>query len=183
MLQTPFGASRMNRASVFECHKRFKEGRGVCEGVMRGVGGVRKSINLNWLAKRVRGLGLLCWGFKGGSERNSIGRGQHSSNRVSGISTRAMHQSITPFLSQTIWPRWPSRQFRTVLIVQTCPPPVTFGYSPSSEAVVMRRLRGGKRLWRRSLTRLHKRTSMRPSQSCWIRYKCITAGGDYFEGD
>ena len=27
MLQTTFGASCMNRASVFECHKRFKEGR------------------------------------------------------------------------------------------------------------------------------------------------------------
>ena len=27
MLQTAFGASCMNRASVFEWHKRFKEGR------------------------------------------------------------------------------------------------------------------------------------------------------------
>ena len=27
MLQTAFGPSYMNRASVFECHKRFKEGR------------------------------------------------------------------------------------------------------------------------------------------------------------
>ena len=27
MLQTAFGLSCMNRASVFECHKRFKEGR------------------------------------------------------------------------------------------------------------------------------------------------------------
>ena len=27
MLQTAFGASCMNRAPVFECHKRFKEGR------------------------------------------------------------------------------------------------------------------------------------------------------------
>ena len=37
-----------------------------------------------------------------GSERDSVGRGQHSSNRVSGISTRTMHQSTTPSLSQTI---------------------------------------------------------------------------------
>ena len=41
MRQTAFGASCMNRASVFERHKRFKEGR---ESV-RGVGGVRKSIH------------------------------------------------------------------------------------------------------------------------------------------
>ena len=31
-------------------------------GRMRAVGGVRKSIHQSWLAK---GLGLLCWGFKG----------------------------------------------------------------------------------------------------------------------
>ena len=30
-------------------------------GMMRGVGGVRKSMHQSWLAK---GLGLLCWGFK-----------------------------------------------------------------------------------------------------------------------
>ena len=33
-------------------------------GMMRGVGGVRKSIQQSWLAKRL-GLGWLCWGFKG----------------------------------------------------------------------------------------------------------------------
>ena len=31
--------------------------------MMRGVGGVRKSIDQSWLAKGL-GLGLLCWGFK-----------------------------------------------------------------------------------------------------------------------
>ena len=36
------------------------------------------------------------------SGRDSVGRGQHSSNQVSGISTRTMHQSTTPSLSQTI---------------------------------------------------------------------------------
>ena len=46
--------------------------------------------------------------------------------------------------------------------------PVTFGYSLSSEAVVMRQLRRWKSLWRRSLTCSHKRTSMGPSRSCWI---------------
>ena len=33
-------------------------------GMMRGVGGVRKSIVQSWLAKGL-GLGLLCWGFNG----------------------------------------------------------------------------------------------------------------------
>ena len=36
-------------------------------GMVRGVGGVRKSIRQSWLAKRL-GLGLLCWGFKGVQE-------------------------------------------------------------------------------------------------------------------
>ena len=36
-------------------------------GIMRGVGGVRKSIHHSWLAKGL-GLGILCWGFKGVQE-------------------------------------------------------------------------------------------------------------------
>ena len=36
-------------------------------GMMRGVGGVSKSIHQSWLAKRL-GLGLRCWGFKGVQE-------------------------------------------------------------------------------------------------------------------
>ena len=73
-----------------------------------------------------------------------------------------MHQSTTLSSLQTIWPRWASRQFLSHPIVQTLVP-VTFGYSLSSHAVVMRQLRR----WRRSLTRSHKRTSIGPSRSCW----------------
>ena len=107
--------------------------------MIRGVGGVRKSIHQSWLAKGL-GIGLLCWGFKENSGRDSVGIGQHSSNRVSGISSRTIDQSTTPSLSQTIWPRWASRQSLTIPIFQTLLP-VTFGYSLSSEAVVMRQLR------------------------------------------
>ena len=36
-------------------------------GMMRGVGGVRKSIDQSWLSKGLGlGVGLLCWDFKGG---------------------------------------------------------------------------------------------------------------------
>ena len=35
--------------------------------MMRGVGGVKKSVHQSWLAKGF-GLGLLCWGFKGVQE-------------------------------------------------------------------------------------------------------------------
>ena len=75
-----------------------------------------------------------------------------------------MHQSTTPSLSQTIWPRWASRQFLNLPRVQTLLP-VTFAYSLSSEAVVMRQLRRRKWLWQSSLTRSHKSTSMGHSRS------------------
>ena len=77
-----------------------------------------------------------------------------------------MHQSTTSSLSQTIWPRWASRQFLTLSIIQNLLS-VTIGYSLCSEAVVLRELRRWKMLWRRSLTRSHKRTSMGPSRNCW----------------
>ena len=77
-----------------------------------------------------------------------------------------MLQSTTPSLSQTNLQRWASRQFLTLPIVQTLLT-VTFGYFLSSEAVVMRELRRWKRLWRRSLIRSHKRTSMGLWRSFW----------------
>ena len=36
--------------------------------MMKGVGGVKKSIHQSWLAKGL-GLGLLCWSFKGVQEK------------------------------------------------------------------------------------------------------------------
>ena len=144
----------------FLCGIRDSRKAGSLWEMMRGVAGVRKSIDQSCLAK---GLVLLCWGFKG---RDSVRRGQHSSNRVSGISTRTMHKFTTPSLSQNIKLRLASRQFLGLPLVQTLLP-VTFVYSLSSEAVVMRQLRWWKRLLRSSLTRSHKCTSMRPSRSCW----------------
>ena len=141
MLQTAFGASYMNRASVFEWHEWFKEG--------------RESVRDDERCGRSKEV-----------KRDSLGRGRHSSNRVSGISTRAMHQPTIPSLSQTIGPRWASIQFLSLSIVQTFLP-VTFVYSLSSQAVVMRRLRRWKRLWWKSLIHSHKRTSKEPSTSCW----------------
>ena len=98
MLQTAFRPCCMNRASVFEWHKRFKEGRESVRDDERY--GRRKEVRTPELVcQRVRVTMLR---FYGSSGRNSVGRAQHSSNRVSGISTRIMHQSTTPSLSQTI---------------------------------------------------------------------------------
>ena len=128
-------------------------------GMMGGVGGVRKSIHQSWLAKWL-GLGLLCWGFKGVQEEIPS---EESSTLQIGSVAFPPGQCTTPSLSQSIWLRWASRQFLGLPIVETLLP-VTFGYSLSSEAVVMRELRRWKRLWRRSLTRWHKRTSMGPPE-------------------
>ena len=59
MLQTAFGASCMNRASIFEWHKRFKEGR---ESVRDDEKcGRSKEVRTPELGL---GLGILCWGFR-----------------------------------------------------------------------------------------------------------------------
>ena len=63
MLQTAFGQYCMNWASDLNGIKDSRKA-GSLLGMMKGVGGVRKSEHQSWLAKGL-GLGLLCWGFKG----------------------------------------------------------------------------------------------------------------------
>ena len=113
-----FGASCMNRASVFEWHKRFKEYVESARDDERC--GRSKEVNKPELIGqmvRVR-VRVTMLRFKESSGRDSLGRGQHSSDRVRGISSRTMHQSTTPSLSQTLCRRWESRQFLIFPIVQ-----------------------------------------------------------------
>ena len=134
-------------------------------GRIRGVGGVRKSIHYSWLTKGLR-LGLLCWGFKGVQEEIpweeastlQIGSVAFPAGQCTSPELHPCHRLFDQHGHQDSSP--PSSNVQTLL-------PVTFSYSLSSEGVVMRQLRRWKRLWRRSLTRSHKRTSMRPSRSCW----------------
>ena len=143
-------------------------------GMMRGVGGVRNSEHHSWLAKGL-GLGLLCWGFKGVQKEIPL---EEASTLQIGSVAFPLGQYTSPQLHpcQTIWPRWASRQFLTLPIVQTLLT-VTFAYSLSSEAVIMRQLRRWKRLWWRLLTCSHKRTSMGPSRNCWNGTSALQAEG------
>ena len=142
-------------------------------GRMRGVGGVRKSIHQSWLAKRL-GLGLLCWAFKGSQEE--VPSEEARTLQIESVAfPREEYTSLQFYPCQTIWLRWASRLFLSLPIVETLLP-VTFGYSLSSEAVVMRQLRRWKRLWRRSLTRSHKTTSREPSRSCWNGTSALQPG-------
>ena len=103
-------------------------------GMMRAVGGVRKSINQSWLTKGF-GLELLCWGFMRVQEE--IPREEASTLQIGSVAFPPGQCTSTPSSSQTFWVRWASTQFLTVPIVETLLP-VTFVYSLSSEAVFMR---------------------------------------------
>ena len=131
MFQTAFRPSCMNRALVFEWHKRFKKARSLW-GIIRGVAGVRKSIHQSWLAKGL-GLGLLCWGFK--AVPKEIPSEETSTLEIGSV-LFPPGQYTSPKLHPCHRPRWASRQLLTLPIV-----PLTFGYSLSSEAVVIRQLR------------------------------------------
>ena len=127
-------------------------------GMMRGVGGVRKSIHQSWLAK---GLGLLCWGFKGVQEK--IPSEEASTLQIGSVAFPP-GQCTSPQLHpcQTIWPRWASRHH----------PPYSPDLAPCDfclfpKLIDIRQLRRWKGLWRGSLTRSHKRTSMGPSRHYW----------------
>ena len=137
-------------------------------GMMRGVAEVRKSIDQSWLANGL-GLGLLCWGFKG--VREEIPSEEANTLQIGSVAFppgQCTSPQLHPCHRLFDQDGHQSRQFLSLPIVQTLLP-VTFGYFLSSEAVVMKELRRWKRLWRRSLTRSHNRTSMGPSRSRWNR--------------
>ena len=149
-------------------------------GIMRGEGGLRKSIHQSWLAKGLGlELGLLCWGFKGVQEEI---RSEEASTLQIGSVAFPPGQCTSPLLHPC--------HYLTKMSIKTVPQPpfipdlapVTFGFSLSSEAVVKRQLRRWKRLWWRSLTHSHKRTSMGPSRSCWNGTSTLQPGAITSQG-
>ena len=168
MLQTSFEPSCMNWASVFEWHKRFKEDR---ESV-RDDGRCGRS-------KEVKTTELI------GQIKNFMDKDCRVSTETIraqfDVSMGTVHIIICEELKigsvefppgQCISRQLLVTDYLTKMGIKIIPHllPVTFGYSLSSrktlEAVVMRQLRRWKRLWRGSLTRSHKRTSLGPSRSC-----------------
>ena len=98
MLRTAFGASCMNRASVLSGIRDPRKA-GSLWGMMRGVGGVRKSIHQSWLAKGL-GLGLLFWGFKGVQEET---RSEEASTLQIGSVAFPPGQCTSPQLHPRHW--------------------------------------------------------------------------------
>ena len=93
-----------------------------------------------------------------------------------------MHQSTTPSLSQTISPRWASTQFLTLPIVKTLLP-VTFAYSLSSEGCRYETIEKMKEAVTKVIDTLTQEDFHGVFRMLLEQYKCISAGGDYFERD
>ena len=113
-------------------------------GMMRGVGGVRKSIHHSWLAKGL-GLGLLCWGFKRAQEEIPL---EEASTLENGSVAFPLEQCTSPQLHpfhRLFDQDWHQHSYLSLPILEILFP-VTFAYSLSSEAVVMTQLSRWKRL-------------------------------------
>ena len=169
MLQTAFGASCMNQASVFEWHKTFKEGRESVRDYERC--GRSEEVNTpemicQWVRVRVTMLRFEV--FREFKKR--FRRSQHSSNRVCGISTWTIHQSTSLSLSQTIWPRWASRQLLSLPIVQTLLP-VNLVISWAQRLSLWDNW-VDERGFDKGHWHSHTRSSMGPFRSCWNRATC-----------
>ena len=103
--------------------------------MMRGVGGIRKSIHQSSLAKRL-GLGLLCWDFKG--VQKEIPWEKASTLQIGSVAFPP-GQCTSPQLHLC------HRLFDQDLINTVPQPPYSLDLAPC-EAVVMRQLRRWKRL-------------------------------------
>ena len=147
-------------------------------GMMRGVGGVRKSIHQSWLAN---GLGWLCWGFKGVQEEIpseeastlQIGSmafppGQYTSSQLHPCHTLFDQDGHQDSSSTSLRSRRCSLWF--LLIVRGCCRYETI--EEISESVT------------KVTDTLTQENFDGAFQKLLERYnKCIAAGGVYFEGD
>ena len=114
--------------------------------------------------------GIICWGFKGVQEE--IPSEEASTLQIESVSFPP-GQCTSPQLHpcHRLFDQDGHQDSSSPSQLSRPWAPLTFAYSLNSrktlEAVVMRQLRRWKRLWQRSLTGSHKRTSMGPSRSCW----------------
>ena len=150
-------------------------------GMMRGLGGVRKSIHQSWLAKRL-GLGLLCWGFKGVQQEIPW---EEASNIQIGSVALPPGQCTSPQLH-------PFTDYLTKMCINTLPQPPynpdlapsVFWLFPKLIGCRYETIEEMKEAVTKVIDTLIQEDFHGALQKLLERYnKCIAAGGDYFEGD
>ena len=177
MLQTAFRLSCMNRAQ-FLSGIRDSRKPGSLWGMVRGVGGVRKSIHQSWLAKGL-GLGLLYWGFKGVQEEIlseeastlQIGTVAFPPRQYTGL------QLVTDYLTKMGIKTVPHRPYSPDLA------PCDFWLFPKLRGCRYERIEEMKEAVTKVIDTVTQEDFHGAFQKLLERYKCIAAGGDYLEGD
>ena len=145
-------------------------------GMMRGVGGVRKSIHQSWLAKR---LGFLCWGFKGVQEE--IPREEASTLQFGSV-TFPPGQCSSPQLH-------PCHRLFEQDGHQVPQPPYSPDLTPCDFWLFLKlrdchyeTIEEMKEAVVKVIDTLTQEDFHGAFQKLLEWYKCIAAGGDYFEG-
>ena len=147
-------------------------------GMMRGVGGVRKSVHQSWLAK-----GLRCWGFKGVQEEIPREAGQHSSNHGQWHfqqDNASVHNSIliTDYLTKTSIKTVPRPPYCSDLA------PCYFWLFPKLRGWRYETIEKMKEAVMKVIDSLTQEDFHGAFQKLLEQYnKCIAARGDYFDGN
>ena len=144
-------------------------------GMMKGVWGVRKSIHQSWLAK---GLGLLCWGFKGVQEE--IPWEEVSTLQIGSVAFAPVHNSIlvTDYLSKI--------GIKTVPHLPYSPDvaPCDFCLFPKLKGCRYETIEEMKEAVTKVIDTLTQEDLNGAFEKLLEWYnKCIAARGDYFEGE
>ena len=136
-------------------------------GMMRGVGGVMKSIHQSWLAKGL-GLGLLCWGFKGVQEE--IPSEEASTLQIGSVAFPP-GQCTSPQFHPCHSPYSPDFA------------PCDFCLFPKLRGWHYEKIEEMKEAVTKVIEMLTQEDFHGAFQKLLEWYKCIAAGGDYFKGD
>ena len=150
-------------------------------GMMRGVGGIRKSIHQSWLAKEF-GLGLLCWGLK--EVQKEIPWEEASTLQIGSVAFPPGQCSspnsilVTDYLTKM--------GIKTVPQPPYCPDlaPCDFWLFPKLRGCRYETIEEMKEAVTKVIDTLTQEDFHGAFQTLFERYnKCIAAGGDYVEGD
>ena len=143
--------------------------------MMRGVVEVRKSIHQSWVAK---GLGLLCWGFKGVQE-------EILSEEASTLQIRSMAFPPGQYNSILVTDYLTKMGIKTVAHSPYSPDLAPYGFwlFPKHRGCCYETIKEMKEAVTKVIDTLTQKDFHGAFQKLLEWYKCIAAWEDYFEGD